>query len=105
MDVRVTQAPKRPKGECVVEFVFQEKKTAPLRSFKVVSPGSKTGPAIPFSEVQKVMQLVGGETGIRRLAVMREVVDGWYSRHGYAPQCRVARFDGERALFFFFFSH
>ena len=102
VDARVTQAPGRPQGECVVEFVFEEKKTAPLRSFKVVSPSSKSGPAIPFSEVQKVMQLVGGETGMRRLAVMRDVVDGWYERHGYAPQCRVARFDGTSARLFFF---
>ena len=95
VNARATQVPGRPKGECELEFEFKEKDLPPLRSFRVVSPSSKSGPAIPFSEVQKVMEKVGGETGIRRLAVMREVVDGWYDRHGYAPQCRVARFDGE----------
>ena len=95
VNARATQLPNRPKGECVLEFEFKEKEMPPLKSFRVVSPSSKSGPAIPFAEVQKVMDRVGGETGIRRLAVMREVVDGWYDRHGYAPQCRVARFDGK----------
>ena len=96
VNARATQVPGRPKGECELEFQFKEKEFPPLKSFKVVSPSAKNGaPAIPFDEVQKVMARVGGETGMRRLAVMREVVDGWYDRHGYAPQCRVARFDGE----------
>ena len=71
------------KKKFVLEFTFSEMLWQPMKGFRV-APGKTARPGakllIPQEEVARVMREVGpepGPTGLRKLAAIKAIVEGW----------------------------
>ncbi|KAK9810669.1 hypothetical protein WJX73_008942 [Symbiochloris irregularis] len=69
-----------------VEIRFAEEIYPPIKSLRVVSKKPGTPLLLPqeqLDRLQKEIVETGGEVGTAKVAALRNIIEGWYQKHGY----------------------